>query len=310
MKLGYSILLGEYVESAFVDYNDCKHFQIVCPCCKEPTFKAVKEEAKGPIHYLSHYRKDEAYESECELRVSRISEEEIKKTNSQSRNQKIEYFLSVLQDAIITHEYPGDAKGQESARRFIRDLLRSKALCKLRELLFDFERGAGNEYMEENLDAYFNDYVRDITEVAGEFYKTTYALNVQKRIAADIWQHLLSAKAKDNYFFLFSHAYIVLLLRMNRARSERSLLECESDLHRAMSRIPEASKQEGLDILEWMREYPVGPPFAIEGSTLFAKFCSEITHEMLGTLLRLPYFDILKQQASKQQVSASCWTKR
>ena len=52
-----------------------------------------------------------------------------------------------------------------------------------------------------------------------------------------------------------------------------------------------------MRLFEAMRQYSVEPPHAFEGSNLFLKLCSEVTHEMLGTLLRLPYFGLLRQRS-------------
>ena len=43
MKLGYSLLLGEHIEAEWIEYTDCKVFQIVCPNCKEPIFKVFRQ---------------------------------------------------------------------------------------------------------------------------------------------------------------------------------------------------------------------------------------------------------------------------
>ena len=301
MKLGYSLLLGEYCEAAFIEYGDCKAFQIVCPSCKEPVFKVTREPVEDrQIHYLSHYQKDEAYEAECELRVSRISEEEIERTNSLSRNQKIEYFLGVFREAVLNHEYPKEAEPQAAVKSYMRRLAKSKALEKVRELLFEFHRDPGTSYTKAKLNAYFDDYVTDIKEIAGKFFSTAYSLETQKRIGGDMWQHLLSAKTKENFFFLFNHGYVVLLQRLERAIRGRQPFQYELDLYKAMRRIPDANKEEGLAILDAMREYSVEPPHALEGSNLFLKLYSEVTHEMLGALLRLPYFEMLRQRKPGQ----------
>lgn len=46
-----------------------------------------------------------------------------------------------------------------------------------------------------------------------------------------------------------------------------------------------------------MAHFEVGPPFVNEGMTLLGKAMSEITDEMIGTLVALPYFDVLKAKA-------------
>ena len=55
-----------------------------------------------------------------------------------------------------------------------------------------------------------------------------------------------------------------------------------------------------MGILAQMGTTPVGPPFAIAGSDLLSKTASEITHEMIGTLIALPFFEQIKNaQKSK-----------
>lgn len=66
MKLGYSNLLGEFIDAQGIGYEDCKGFQIVCPSRREPVFKGMRESGVAEaVHYLSHYEKDKAYASEC-----------------------------------------------------------------------------------------------------------------------------------------------------------------------------------------------------------------------------------------------------
>ncbi len=72
MKTGFSLLLQEYVNPVELDYEDCRTFQIVCPACKEPVFKVSRATAGNKADYLSHYRKDETLNEQCELRVRHI----------------------------------------------------------------------------------------------------------------------------------------------------------------------------------------------------------------------------------------------
>mgnify|MGYP000085431440 CR=1 FL=1 len=100
MKIGYSILLGEYIDAQAINYTDCKSFQIVCPICREPIFKVERKDPPPILHYLSHYEKSKAFVSDCELRVKGISDNEKKAENNLARGQKLEYFLSVLKDCF------------------------------------------------------------------------------------------------------------------------------------------------------------------------------------------------------------------
>ena len=107
MKLGYSLLLGEYIEASQIDYSDCKRFQITCAGCSEPVFKVVRdggdarsEKPLTSVHYFSHYEKSKSFISECENRSNEVENADIRRTRSNSREQRLEYFLSVFAEAV------------------------------------------------------------------------------------------------------------------------------------------------------------------------------------------------------------------
>lgn len=301
MKTGYSLLLGEYIEAQKVNYIDCKAFQIVCPNCKEPTFKVNREVTSTPVEYLSHYNRDKGYVAECELRVSSLSKEEIAKSNNLSRGQRLEYFLSVLQEAISTTLYPQDEASQTKVNKLLNRFGKSKSLKHYRELMFEIERRTDAKISDDDLEEFMQGYVDDIREVSqGEFFKTSFALETQKRIARDIWRHLLSARAKENFFILFSHAYYLLMNRIKLATSERAPFEHELIMYAAMERLIDTSVNKRKLISKTLIDYPIGKPYAMEGSNLFNKLLSEIAHEMLGILLVMPYFELLNEAMRSQ----------
>ncbi len=293
MKIGYSLLLGEYINSEFINYQDCKNFQIVCPCCKEPVFKVIRDSETKKIHYLSHYEKDKSYNDKCELRVSKITVNEIDDHNNESRNQKLRYFLDILKNAIFENEY--DPSDYQKIRKYFNQMNRSKALIKFREIIFDFIRNENSLNEESNVYNLFDDYISDYTEISGSFVKTAFSIQIQKRISFDIWQYLLSAKAKGNFNFLFNHSYLFFISRIELARETRELYDWEKFLHFKMRKLMETSKNKGLQIFSELMEYSISPPFSIENSNLLIKLSSEIAHEMLGTLLRIPYFELIKK---------------
>jgi hypothetical protein len=67
-----------------------------------------------------------------------------------------------------------------------------------------------------------------------------------------------------------------------------------------MDRLVRTSKNKGMQMLAELSQYELGPPHSFAGSNLMVKLAGEITHEMLGCLLRLPYFDMLKDRARRQ----------
>ena len=288
------MLLSEYIGAEIISYVDCKAFQIVCPSCKEPVFKVVRDTIPESIHYLSHYNKDVSYDADCELRVSHLSNEEIEEANNFSRGQRLEYFLRVLQKAILETVYP-DVAEQNNAEEFAKKVRRSKGLKKFREHWLSEDRKIYASLTEKEIEEFFNGYIDDVIEISGDFPPTTFSLTTQKKIAQDIWRHLLSAKAKDNYMFLYSHAYISLIVRIQLAQKERAVFDYERNIHTAMIRLLQAHAKEGDEILRSLARLPIGPPHAIAGSNLLRKMGSEIEHEMLGLLLHLPYFEMIKE---------------
>lgn len=295
-------MLGEYIQAEAIVYDDCEAFQFVCPICKEPVFKVVRDRVPTSTHYLSHYNRDKSYDADCELRVSNISKESIEESNSISRGQRLEYFLRVLQKAILESFYPDldeQLKGETIASR----VRRSKGLKEYREYreyLFSHARKVYPLLTEKEMMKSLDGYIDDITEIDGAFPATTFSLTIQKRIARDIWLHLLSPKARDNYMFVFSHAYITLLVRLQLARKERvgGAFDYELYLHNAMMKLSEAHIKDDDKILRDLARWPIGPPHAIEGSNLLRKMSAEIEHEMLGILLHLPYFEMIQKADS------------
>lgn len=295
MKIGYSLLLGEYINAEKIDYVDCKNFQIVCPICKEPIFKVQRQVDFQPIHYLSHYNRDKAYTDECELRVASISKNDIQSTNNVSRDQKLQYFLSVLKDAIIENEYSKNPDNQKSIKIQFNKICNSAAIQVLRDRMYELSRQNFLQTSDDDIYELFDEYIKEIQNISGSFPKTSFSIAMQKRIAIDIWKHLLSPKAKGNYSFLLCHGFIMLMLRIEAAEAVRPLYDYELQLHSQMKKLIGSSKPKGRKIFEKLINYPIGPPYAIQNSNLFNKMGSEITHEMLGCLVRLPYFEIIKK---------------
>ncbi len=301
MKTGYSILLGEYIAAAGLEYRDCEFFQIVCPACKEPVFKCVREEAQNPIHYLSHYQEKSSFDDRCELRVARITAGHMQEQNGISREQKLRYFLAVLQDTVWRSEFTPESR-LDRAKSFFRQLDHAKALGSFKAMVLEqCRRNWRGKEFETNQD-YFDDYVRDIEEVSGAFYETAYSLQVQKRIAWDMWQCVLSDNGQPNLSFLFDFGYLMVMIRIDQAAESRPLHQWERTLRDRMARLVQTSKGQGLALLAELNQYPLGPPHSFAGSNLLIKLAGEVTHEMLGCLLRLPYFDMLKEKQAQGQV--------
>ncbi|AFL73662.1 hypothetical protein [Thiocystis violascens] len=286
MKHGYSLLLGEYIDAKHIEYHDCKAFQIVCPACYEPVFKVERGSEDSAVEYLSHYPETKSEPEACELRVKKISIAEKNGHNTKARSQRLEYFLSVLRQMIGKHSMY--QKGYEKSQT---QLNRSKALKWFRDVAHEHQQE--QKFGKPEFYAFAEEYVADIIEMGGVI-KTAFSLSVQKRIAFDIWNYLMSIKGRDNYNFLFNHAYLVVMSRLQQSNDQRGWSIDEEFLASCMAKLVTTSKNRGMMILSEMGNTPIGPPFAIEGSNFFNKAVSEIMHEMVGTLLALPYFEWLK----------------
>jgi hypothetical protein len=293
MRLGYSLLLGEFINAEIINYVDCKVFQIVCSSCREPVFKVVRFANPATVHYLSHYEKNRAYEADCELRVSSISNEDVERSNNESRGQRLKYFLGVLRDAVLIACYGPD--GGKKAENIPTKIRRSNALKKYRNFVLSQNRKAFASMPEDGIAKCFDGYIDDIIEISGGFTPTAFSLATQKKIAQYIWLHILSAKVEENFMFLFSHAYFTLIARFEIAQKKGGIREYESLIYNAMGRMFETNREECDEILRNLARIPLGPPFTIEGSNLFRKMTSEIEHEMLGILLQLPYFEMIEE---------------
>lgn len=298
MKIGYSLLLGEYIEAYAVEYDDCKNFQIVCPSCKEPVFKGVRWHDDKEIHYLSHYAKDISYDEECELRVNSLSKDIINTTNSEARKQRLAYFLQVLKDIILQYEYPEESIPK--VKKLFGRLNKSKPISFIRDNVYTYLKKIS--LTQDDLYTFLESYVQDIIEIQGKFFSTQYSLQTQKRIAYDIWQHLLSTPAKENFDFLFHHGYIVLMGRLEKAMKIREPADWEKYLYQSMIKLMNTSKIKGFQLIDTMRKVPIQSDYA-ENFDMLSKMGAEITHEMLGCLLRLPYFDLIKKARLHQVIN-------
>lgn len=296
MKTGYSMLLGEYIDAEVISYTDCKSFQIVCPICREPIFKVERKQPSNTLHYLSHYETSKAIVSDCELRVTSITDFAKKQENSQSRGQKLEYFLSVLREEILKRELGANSQNIQKINQEITRWMKSPGVHIFRDMLYEHLHSNNEMSQQENLSVCFDEYVKDIEFDGGKFPVTGFAIATQKRIATDIWLFLLSAKALENFTFLFCMGLGMLSERISLASKERPLHQFEKDFMIAINQLIDIDREKAIGVLKRLIDTSIGPPFAIIGSNYLSKLSSEILFEMLGILLRLPYFEILAKR--------------
>lgn len=222
------------------------------------------------------------------MRVAGLAADTISRTNAVSREQNLMYFLQVLRDLVATDKIYAGGTGKVQ-----KQFNRSKSISWMRRLEFDHARETKftRSDFAEAVAGYLDDMIK-----AGGMVETAFGVGTQERIAYDIWVSLLTDKGQSNFEFLFNHGYVRFLARVACAADCRSLNEDERILYRLSAKLIETSKQTGMQIIGEMVHTPVGPPFAIEGSNMLVKLLSEVMHEMIGTLIQLPYFDVLKRR--------------
>ena len=290
MKVGYSMLLGEYLDATGINYTDCKSFQVVCPACKEPIFKVERKQPPPTLHYLSHYERDKAYVEECELRVSRMTSKEMDEVSSASRNQKLEYFLSVLREAILESNFTGNKTG---TMKMIIKVSNACGIQIFRDVTLETARQNTSDPV--TLEYMFKEHLKFIKKHNVEYTPTSFSIQKQIRIATDIWIHLLSSPAKGNFTFLFTSAYLIVCDSFVEAAKKRTLLDFEKVVFKGFDGLIGAGRDRAARIFSELGHYPLGPPHAMEGSNLLNRYGAEIADAMLGILIRIPYFELLKK---------------
>ena len=283
MHTGYSILLGEYIDAKLISYRDCEPFQIVCPACNEPIFKVARSKEKGAVEYLSHYKKEGSYNSDCELRVSSISSTERGQHNSQSRDQKLSYFLSVFISALERDPYISYGKGIKHTHKQID---RSKAWRLFRDQHFESGRRGGIANREEFIkSAEF--YLKESSDIGG-VPNTGFSSATQIKIATDMMKLLVTNQGRPNYNALYNHSAIYLIQRcQNHAPGATTEgIEVMNNVAYFVSGLIRSGKKTGLQLIADMNATPIYPPYVEAPATYVLKVAAEIGHEMVGTLLR------------------------
>ena len=292
MRTGYSLFLQEYVDPARVEYQDCRDFQIVCPECREPVFKVARESSATIVHYFSHYKKDETLNDQCELRVNRLSNAAIEETRRESRNQKLRLFLKVFQDIVWENEYTAETI-QQARQRFVR-LSRSEAFSDFKRISFEALRKTARDRNEilDFFDEALENLYQDLADFGSEF-----AIGLQKDFAYDFLLHLLAGHSKENFSFLFNHAFILCMTRLERKRREADLADWEAAmLHYLTSFLSTGNEKKRMQILARMGERPLVSPYSHQLIDYYAMFGSHLSYHADGVLLRIPYLKILKRQ--------------
>lgn len=282
MRNAYSNLTGEFVEAAAISHGDTAPFQIVCPCCAESVFKVARPlPGKAASEFFSHRQADKALVSECERRVGSLSASEIGARNAVGRGQSLKVFLSVIRDAIDLDWNPEVGASPANGHRKIAGL---RGYPILQEFFVNTHRDARlPEWQQHSCKEYL-----DVLKGSGLRLDTAFAVEFQRRTALDVMRTLLTPQNGRAYGHLLRHAIVRVMGRSYVYGGVKvSGRDITRPLIQAISKNSDAAVERALASIERQRS-PVW-----SGDNMVALLRSTIENEMLGTLLRLPYREML-----------------
>lgn len=295
MRLGYSILLGELIDAAQLEYRDCEHFQVVCPQCQEPVFK-VHRAGEKEQHYLAHYAAKAAYQDTCELRAARYTPAELEAANHIARNQRLQYFLDKLRGVLAqSHLYSVREAGVAH-----RQLNKAPGLAKLRDAIWDKVRTDRRDIFERVADDWF--YQLELGDLA---LTTTFSKERQRQIARDMWLMLTSVQSRAGFDFLFNHAFLDLFTDLDHHAKQTAGLagqayDAMADYMEGLANWKRAKAMRLLSEMNTTR-LPSGTPRVFGAPddvqpTYLMRLYGGLLVRMAGALLALPYFEMLRQR--------------
>jgi hypothetical protein len=289
MKYSYSLLVREYIYPDKVEYEDTKLFQLICPECKEPVFKVKRDEK---INYFSHYKK-KSDDDFCDLRVDSKNKNEIDLESRENRGQVLKHFLSVFKKYLAKNE-----TGDERIIDIIDGILKNSEgtnyiLNNYIEIMKTFN------FSKDQLSEYFNDYIIESTENKNNKFPTQLSIELQKDYAYDFYQYLSSEIVKGNLYFLILYSAGFLTERISLASSQRNIKPWERKIAETIVKFYNPlSLTEAKYLLDSLLNYKINKDDNLISDNLLQKLFSEIYYESLGVLLRLPYFNMLKDIAT------------
>lgn len=298
MRLGYSILLGETLEAISLQYRDCERFQVVCPHCHEPVFKVRRAaDSLEEMHYFAHYAASKAYQGQCDLRTNSFTHADIERKNSVSRDQRLVYFLSVLRRTLGMSPYY-----VLPAEKVHYRLEKSPAFMWLRNGSWETlsQNNSANTF-----DVTFEDYLYRMHD-SGWALNTSFSIERQKQIARDMWLMITTPPGHSNFNFLFNHAWLIEISAIVSRQEEASGMDRVVMVTMAdfMARIIDAKKSNTADIIHELATTHLPDGYNVQRgvntdadrSSFMSRLLGNLTIDMVGALLQLPFFELLKQQ--------------
>jgi hypothetical protein len=186
------------------------------------------------------------------------------------------------------------------------DISLPKPIKMIRKSLYENALTSGLLDDPEHIFITADQYIQEMTSF-GEVPKTEFSILVQRRIARDMFEALHSEFRRSNYAHLFGHSLLVLYSKWLNASSHTH--GAQDAFGRSFLSVLERLLSGDWNLVESaIRELmynTVYPPFVEEAQPTFNFLAIELTYEMVGSLLRLPYFDLLRQYEAERQERAS-----
>lgn len=293
MKIGYSNILGDHVAAELLDYKDCELFQIVCPCCREPLFKAVRNNGSSETHFLSHYEASKAYAAECELRAKDYDAGALQAANAFSREQRLTYFIerfTQMLDRLPLWEKPG-------ARARWNDLIRKNDVSRrVRETLYQAGATVDLPAMIEGRAA----ETYELWDAEGFAPKTGFGREQQTRAAVDMARTMWTPHGRQAFNQCFTVAWASLASQvagLERARENADYVRVVGAFIVTMPMRMTATESRRLEGM--VTSTPVPPPYGdTPGATWFDRICWSLWEQFVDVLLLTDFLGALKERQS------------
>jgi hypothetical protein len=281
MRYGYAILLGENLPADEIDYGDCADEQIVCPECSSPVYKTMRPAGDSIVHFLSHYRRDEALGEECSLRVDSGPRGEIEVRNAASRQQTLDVFMAHIR-LLIAETVAGQIADQDIG--VVRAIERQKAMAPM----VPYIRRTILKHGVETLMRLGQGNVRGLMMRHVGEYDPGFGHAIQLRISTDVLRMLMSPTAASGLDALVRASYMLTALTRNPNESGP---EAKEEMRRIMIRAATTSRGKASAIfraMEATNAHPMdleAPPGARRSDRMF----DAMIPVMVAILYRVDY---------------------
>ncbi len=293
MHVGYSFLFGELINVEHLEPQDCEHFLVVCPQCGEPVRKVSCEGGEEGGH-LAHSSAKPA----CDLQGARYTPSEREEDRLLAQSQRLRYFLERLYDILaMAPMYLEDADAVHQ------EMNEAAGVMEIREMAWQTVQLNRNKIFEGAADDFLYKLEQAGWEITGKFPMTR-----QHEIAGDLWAILTSHQSRARFDCLFNHA----LLREAGTVSSTALratgvLQHTMEIQaRYIDRIFHLARPGVLPLLNEMLTTKLPPGMNNlrdaddnEASSYLSRLLGNTITEMVGTLMALPYFEMLRQRCTE-----------